>query len=78
MSGHTAIIRCLKIVDLKIAVSDSGDMTLRIWDIETGICRHILTGHQGPIRCLEVSGKLIVSGSNDGNCKVWICGLEPV
>jgi len=55
----------------KTAISGSRDTTLRIWDIEKGVCLNILVGHQASVRCLEIWGDLVVSGSYDTTAKVW-------
>ncbi|KAF9445551.1 WD40 repeat-like protein [Macrolepiota fuliginosa MF-IS2] len=66
-------------------VTGSTDRTVRIWNLSTGVCTHVLRGHEATVRCLgiarpEVSddGKekqpgrpLIVSGSRDGTLRVW-------
>lgn len=53
-----------------IAVTGSRDSTLRVWDIQRGRCIHVLEGHGQSVRCLDVSGNLVVSGSYDCNAKV--------
>jgi len=57
--------------DHKTAISGSRDTTLRIWDIEKGVCLNVLVGHQASVRCLEIHGDLVVSGSYDTTAKVW-------
>lgn len=49
---------------------------MRVWNVDSGICLHVLSGHIAPIRCLTVRGNLAVSGSLDGTAKVWkpACG----
>lgn len=64
-------VRCLKVLDGRpIAVSGSRDNTLRVWDIERGVLVHVLSGHQHSVRCIEISGNRVVSGSYDATCKV--------
>ncbi|KAL5640138.1 hypothetical protein ACGC1H_007429 [Rhizoctonia solani] len=50
------------------------DLTIQIWNILTGklICQP-LTGHTGPIRCLDFSsdGTQLCSGSEDATVVVW-------
>ncbi|ROW12689.1 hypothetical protein VMCG_00628 [Cytospora schulzeri] len=69
--GHTSTVRCLKMSDAKTAISGSRDTTLRVWNIETGVCRNVLVGHQASVRCLEIKGDIVVSGSYDTTAKVW-------
>lgn len=52
-------------------VSGSRDATLRVWDIETGECLHILVGHLAAVRCVQYDGRLVVSGAYDYTVKVW-------
>lgn len=71
MEGHTSTIRCLKVLHGRpIAISGSRDATIRVWDIEQGRQIRLLEGHQHCVRCLEVSGNKMVSGSYDTTCRV--------
>jgi F-box and WD-40 domain protein CDC4 len=55
----------------RTAISGSRDNTLRIWDLETGLCKNVLVGHLASVRCLEIKGDILVSGSYDKTAKVW-------
>lgn len=44
---------------------------MRIWDIRTGMCKKILVGHLASVRCLEIHGDIVVSGSYDTTAKIW-------
>lgn len=71
MRGHVSTVRCLKVLDGRpIAISGSRDATLRVWDIEQGIQLRLLAGHQHSVRCIEISGNKVVSGSYDTTCRV--------
>ena len=52
-------------------MSGSRDATLRVWDIDTGACKHILMGHQAAVRCVQFDGKKVVSGAYDYTVRVW-------
>lgn len=52
-------------------VSGSRDATLRVWDVDTGKCLHVLVGHVAAVRCVQYNGKLVVSGAYDYMVKVW-------
>lgn len=54
-------------------VSAGSDRFLRVWNMHTGLCEHVLKGHTSTIRCVEVlEGRpLAVSGSRDGTLRVW-------
>lgn len=56
-----------------IVVSGSCDRHVRVWDAESGLCLHTLSGHTSTIRCVKViPGKPIaVSGSRDATIRVW-------
>lgn len=52
-------------------VSGSRDTTLRMWDVSTGRCEHVLTGHVAAVRCVQYDGRRVVSGGYDNMVKVW-------
>ena len=54
-------------------VSGSRDGTLRVWNLATGECLHLLQGHTASVRCLSLGPKegTIVSGSYDHTCRLW-------
>lgn len=52
-------------------MSGSRDATLRLWDIETGQCLHVLMGHVAAVRCVQYDGNKVVSGAYDYTVKVW-------
>ena len=56
-----------------IVVSGGCDRDVRVWDLRTGECKHVLRGHTSTVRCLKVlDGKPIaVSGSRDSTLRVW-------
>ena len=71
LHGHTSTIRSLRVLHNRpIAVSGSRDSTLRVWDVQRGKCLRILAGHQESVRCLDVCGDQVVSGSYDNTCRV--------
>ncbi|EPQ27008.1 uncharacterized protein PFL1_05292 [Pseudozyma flocculosa PF-1] len=56
-----------------IVVSGGCDRDVRVWDLGTGECRYVLSGHTSTTRCLKVlEGRPIaVSGSRDSTLRVW-------
>lgn len=62
---------CAFIHVLLRVVSGSRDATLRVWDIETGQCLHVLMGHVAAVRCVQYDGRRVVSGAYDFMVKVW-------
>ncbi|XP_007483469.1 F-box and WD repeat domain containing protein 10B isoform X2 [Monodelphis domestica] len=70
--GHTGSIRALILCEKEsLVVSGSYDLTIRCWNIESGICTKIFIGHNGTITCLDLHEKRLVSGSKDCQVKVW-------
>jgi WD40 repeat protein len=59
--------------DGRLAVSASGDGTLKVWDLATGSEMRSLAGHTDPVKGVAVSenGKLAISASEDWTLKVW-------
>ena len=72
--GHTKPVWSVAVsADGRVAVSGSGDTTVRVWDVASGACRHVLTGHTGEVESVTVSvdGRVAVSASQDGTLRVW-------
>jgi len=64
-------VRCIRVLHNRpIAVSGSRDGTVRVWDIQRGRALRILQGHRHSVRCLDVCGNRVVSGSYDTTCRV--------
>jgi WD40 repeat protein len=57
---------CLSL-DGRFALSGSEDKTLRLWDVMTGECLHVLEGHLGPVRSVSLSAdsRFALSGGGD-------------
>lgn len=53
--------------------SASFDSTVRLWDVERGVCIHTLTQHQEPVYSVAFSpdGKYLASGSFDKCVHIW-------
>lgn len=47
------------------------DGAVRIWDMKTGECRHILTQHESLVGLLSFSPSYLVSAAADGTLCVW-------
>lgn len=52
-------------------VSGSLDTSIRVWEVETGACRHTLMGHQSLTSGMELRNNILVSGNADSTVKVW-------
>jgi WD40 repeat protein len=65
--------------DGRILAGGCQDRTVRLWDAETGVEVHCLSGHTQPVACVAFSadGSRLASGSMDllggtpGEVKVW-------
>ena len=55
------------------AMTGSEDKTVRVWDLDTGVCEQTFTGHSGQVAAVAVSteGRHAVSGSEDRTVRVW-------
>ena len=52
-------------------MSGSLDTSIRVWDVESGQCRHTLVGHQSLTSGMELKNNTLVSGNADSTVKVW-------
>jgi len=54
-------------------VSASSDYTLRVWDMATGACLHVLEGHASRIYAVAITpdGSRCVSASWDNTLRIW-------
>nr|XP_031864451.1 uncharacterized protein CI109_000365 [Kwoniella shandongensis]KAA5531523.1 hypothetical protein CI109_000365 [Kwoniella shandongensis] len=63
------------VLDVEVSASHyitcSKDATIRIYDRESRMCLHTLTGHVMPVNCLAVKGEEVVSASGDGSWRIW-------
>ncbi|KAI0989145.1 hypothetical protein GJ496_002945 [Pomphorhynchus laevis] len=68
--GHRGGVWCAD-MDGQYIASGSTDRTVRIWNVDTGNCLHILYGHSSTVRCIVVKNDVVVSGSRDGTLRRW-------
>ncbi|XP_042739697.1 CMT1A duplicated region transcript 1 protein [Lagopus leucura] len=72
LSGHAGSIKALLLDEKKgLLLSTSCDLSIRCWNIYSGACMKIFTGHCRTITCLDLHSKKFVSGGTDGMVKVW-------
>lgn len=77
LRGHQDSVYCIRQDDgvgtgtAGKLVSGSRDRTIRVWDVETGACKHILKGHTASVLSLQYDDQILVSVSSDGQVFVW-------
>ena len=75
LNGHERGVNCIDFAtgDKPYLVSGSDDKTVRVWDYQTKQCVHVLEGHGANVSSVvfHPSLPLILSGSEDGLCKLW-------
>ncbi len=72
--GHSSAVSAVAATpDGRLAVSASGDRTLRVWELGSGRVLRALTGHISYVNGVAISedGRLAVSASADKTLKVW-------
>ncbi|KAL4648602.1 CMT1A duplicated region transcript 1 protein [Arapaima gigas] len=72
MRGHTGNIRAVLLCEERnLVISASYDLSIRCWNLKTGVCMMLFRGHSGTITCLGLHGDNLVSGAKDCKVKVW-------
>lgn len=72
LEGHQGSVRALS-GHGNVVVSGSYDSTVRVWDVEAGLCTWVLTGHAQRVysAVLDHKRNRCISGSMDWFVKVW-------
>ncbi|KAI9675497.1 MAG: hypothetical protein M1829_003301 [Trizodia sp. TS-e1964] len=77
LEGHGAAVNAIQVLGDRI-VSASGDRSVKIWEISTGMCLKTLPGHIKGIACVQFDGRRVVSGSSDNTVRIFdeVSGAE--
>jgi WD40 repeat protein len=61
-----------------VAMLNTADNSVRLWELASNQERTVFKGHQGPITCMDFSpdGRYFVTGSQDGTILVWAVGVS--
>ncbi|MBY0524864.1 MAG: hypothetical protein K2R98_15780 [Gemmataceae bacterium] len=78
-SRRTASRHCVAFSpDGKFLAGADNDVTLAVWEAETGQKRRTLNGHRGVVTSVAFSadGSRLISGSEDRTVKVWDLSMD--
>ncbi|KAB0399997.1 hypothetical protein E2I00_017938 [Balaenoptera physalus] len=76
--GHTGSVRTLFLCEEEnFLLSGSYDLSIRYWDLNSGACIRIFSGHQGTITCMDVCKNKLASGAKDCQVKAFSLDWEP-
>ena len=70
LDHHGAAVNAIHIYNDQL-VSASGDRTIKVFDIHTGVNTAFCSGHTKGIACVQYDGKRIVSGSSDNTIRIF-------
>jgi WD40 repeat protein len=75
LEGHGSYIESIDISadGQRIVSAGADEQTARVWDLQTGACLAVLSGHDGRVCSVSVSadGRVAASGSWDRTIRVW-------
>ena len=69
VQGHEEIVWAVEVHGRRL-FSASADKTIRVWDIESKRCEHVLEDRTRPVLSLSISNGKLYSGSYDYSIKV--------
>ena len=70
IDSHGAAVNAVHIHDDQL-VSASGDRSLKVWNIHSGVCTAVCRGHTKGIACVQYDGTRVVSGSSDNTIRIF-------
>ena len=83
--GHDDAVVAVRVIGRRFLLSASKDASVRVWDMHTAACIHMLEGHQLEVTCMDVAhpsegsgaggssgnGVCLVTGSADKTARCW-------
>uniref|UniRef100_A0A6B2LG85 Uncharacterized protein n=1 Tax=Arcella intermedia TaxID=1963864 RepID=A0A6B2LG85_9EUKA len=70
--GHTGPVWAIDVSPNKLWIVSAGDLTIKLWSLESLECKLTFTGHKKPISCVKfLDDHSIVSGSQDHTLRIW-------
>jgi WD40 repeat protein len=71
LAGHTAPVRCLLRLTEQSIASGSEDGSIKIWNLDLGICADTLTEKNGILSLALLPGNRIAAGLDNGKIHIW-------
>ncbi len=74
LKGHSDFVTAVAITpDGQLALSASGDYTVKVWEVQSGQLLHSLEAHSDGVTAVAITpdGQLALSASDDHTVKVW-------
>lgn len=74
LDGHDGRVDVARVsADGRSILTGGWDATVRYWDVATGKCRHVLTGHTHPVIGLDLTadGRFAFSAGMDDTVRIW-------
>ena len=73
LTGHSAGVSCVLQLEDGRLVSGSLDLTVKVWDVASGLCLATLSGHRSAVDSLTVlhSPLRIISVDDHGTVRIW-------
>jgi WD40 repeat protein len=70
---ETSTLKIRLRADGRFAITGSDDGTVRLWDMRTGECVHLLKGHSQSVSSADLTpdGRFAVSSASDGAVRYW-------
>ena len=72
-SGHPSRIQAVALCPVNRTIATACENTVRIWDLDTGVCLQTILAHPLPVLTVAFSpdGRYLASGSMDNTVKIW-------